>query len=107
MRNYFLCAGMLLIAGCSSPESQINNALIDAGLSKPMASCMAARMADQLSYSQLWKLRSLKNLSPKNLSGADTKTMSIEEFMKNSKSLQDPEILKVITQSGIVCAFTG
>jgi uncharacterized lipoprotein YajG len=102
MRKYFLCAGMLLIAGCSSPESQINNALLDAGLSKPMASCMAARMADQLSYSQLWKLRSLKNLR-----NADAKTMSIEEFMKNSKSLQDPEILKVITQSGIVCAFSG
>ncbi len=93
---------LLLLAGCASPESQIKSALLDAGLSKPMASCMATRMADQLSYAQLWKLRELKNLK-----NADAQSLSIEEFMTNSKSLQDPKIMGIITKSGVICAITG
>ncbi len=93
---------LLLLAGCSSPESQIRNALLDAGLSKSMASCMATRMADQLSYAQLWKLRDLKALK-----NEGAQSMSIDEFIKNSKSLQDPEIMGVVTKSGVICAITG
>jgi hypothetical protein len=103
MNIRLLCSiGLLLLAGCSSPESQIRKALLDAGLSKSMASCMATRMADQLSYAQLWKLRELKSLK-----NADAQSMTIDEFMKNSKSLHDPEIMGVITKSGVICAITG
>ena len=101
-RRLYSSGLLLLLAGCSSPQTQIRSALLDAGLSKPMASCMAIRMADQLSYAQLWKLRDLKNLK-----SSDARSLSVEEFMKNSKSLQDPKIMAVITKSGVICAITG
>ena len=87
------------LASCATPETRIRTALTDAGLNKPMASCMADRMVDRLSLWQLNKLRGLGKLK-----GADTKTLSYREFLKRTKSLQDPEILGVITSSGAVCA---
>ncbi len=98
-----LSSGLLLFgAGCSGPEGQIRSALQEAGLSKPMANCMASRMVERLSFGQLWKLRELKALRDK-----DAKAMSIQDFVKNSKSLQDPEIVSVVSSSALVCAFTG
>ena len=40
------CAALL--AGCATPETRIRNALIEAGLPKPVARCMAGRMVDRL-----------------------------------------------------------
>lgn len=92
----------LAIAGCASPETRIRTALIDAGLSKPMAGCMADRMVDRLSLGQLNKLRGLGKFKDK-----DAKKLSIEEFTKRTKALQDPEILSVVTSSGVVCALSS
>ena len=39
----------LALAGCATPETRIRTALTEAGLSKPVASCMADRMVDRLS----------------------------------------------------------
>jgi hypothetical protein len=93
---------LLFGAGCAGPEGQIRSALLEAGLSKPMANCMAGRMVDRLSFGQLWKLRELKALRDK-----DAKSMTIQDFVKNSKSLQDPEIVSVVSSSALVCAFSG
>ena len=91
--------GALALSSCATPETQIKNALVDAGLSKPMAGCMAERMVDRLSLLQLNKLRGLKKLKE-----ADAQKLSIEEFLKRTKSLQDPEILGVVSSSGAICA---
>ncbi len=93
---------VLGLAACASPESRVRTALLEAGLSKPMANCMAGRMVDRLSLGQLWKLRGLKRMSDKNM-----RDMTIGEFMERSKALQDPEILGVITSSGLVCAVSA
>jgi hypothetical protein len=93
---------LLMATGCAGPEGQIRSALLEAGLSKPMANCMAGRMVDRLSLGQLWKLRELKALRDK-----DAKVMTIQDFVKNSKSLQDPEIVSVVSSSALVCAFSG
>jgi hypothetical protein len=91
--------GALALSSCATPETQIKNALVDAGLSKQMAGCMAERMVDRLSLLQLNKLRGLKKLKE-----ADAQKLSIEEFLKRTKSLQDPEILGVVSSSGAICA---
>jgi hypothetical protein len=87
------------LAACATPETRVRTALIDAGLSKPVASCMADRMVDRLSLIQLNRLSGLKKLR-----GADMRRISVEEFLKRTRSLQDPEILGVVTSSGLICA---
>jgi hypothetical protein len=90
------------LAGCATPETRIRNALVEAGLSKPIAGCMAGRMVDRLSLGQLNKLRGLGKLKEKK-----SRQLSIEEFVKRTKALQDPEILGVVTSSGVICAVAG
>jgi hypothetical protein len=93
-------AATALLSGCATPETRIRTALIDAGLSKPVAGCMAGRMVDRLSLLQLNKLRGLGKLKDKKAS-----QISIEEFVKRTKALQDPEILGVVSSSGLICAL--
>lgn len=90
----------LALAGCATPETRIRTALTDAGLSKPIAGCMADRMVDRLSLFQLNKLNGLKKLQGKKAS-----QITIEEFVKRTKALQDPEILGVVSSSGVICAI--
>jgi type IV pilus biogenesis protein CpaD/CtpE len=89
-----------LLAGCATPETRVRTALTDAGLSKPIATCMADRIVDRLSLIQLNKLSGLKKLRGQNL-----RTLSVDEFLKRTRSLQDPEILKVVSSSGLICAI--
>ena len=91
----------LTLAGCATPETRIRTALVDAGLSQSVAGCMADRMVDRLSLGQLNKLRGLGKLKNKKV-----QQLSIEEFVKRTKALQDPEILSVATSSGLVCALS-
>ena len=92
---------VLALSGCATPETRIRNALIEAGLAKPVAACMADRMVDRLSLGQLNKLRGLGKLKDKSVG-----KLTIEEFVKRTKALQDPEILGVVTSSGIICAVS-
>ena len=50
------------LASCATPETRVRNGLIEAGLSRPMASCMAARMVERLSLLQLRRLDRLSTL---------------------------------------------
>jgi hypothetical protein len=101
--RFFLLAGLALaLTGCATPETRIRSALTNAGLAKPVANCMAGRMVDRLSLWQLNKLRGLEKLKSKNAGN-----VTIEEFVKRTKALQDPEIIGVVTSSGLLCAFRG
>lgn len=91
---------LLALAGCAGPETRVRSALQEAGLSKPMSACMADRMVDRLSIWQLNKLRGLKKLRQ-----ADAGSIGVQEFLKRTRSLQDPEILSVVTSSGVVCTL--
>lgn len=88
-----------LLSACATPETRVRTALIDAGLSKPIAACMADRMVDRLSLIQLNRLSGLKKLR-----GQDMRKVTVDEFLKRTRSLQDPEILGVVTSSGLICA---
>lgn len=88
-----------LLSACATPETRVRTALTDAGLSKPIAACMANRMVDRLSLIQLNRLSGLKKLR-----GQDMRKLTVDEFLKRTRSLQDPEILGVVTSSGLICA---
>lgn len=90
----------LTLSGCASPETRIRNALVEAGLSKTVAGCMADRMVDRLSLGQLNKLRGLGKLQDKR-----GQKLSIAEYVARTKALQDPEIVSVVTSSGVMCAI--
>jgi len=90
---------LLALSACATPETRIRTALMDAGLSQPIAACMADRMVDRLSLVQLNKLNGLKKLR-----GQDMRKVTVEEFLRRTRSLQDPEILGVATSSGLICA---
>ena len=94
-----VAASALALSACATPETRVRTALMDAGLSKPIASCMADRTVDRLSLIQLNKLSGLKKLRNK-----DVRKLSVDEFLKRTKSLQDPEILGVVSSSGLICA---
>ena len=78
------------LAGCATPETRVRNGLMSAGLSAPVSACMADRMVDRLSLGQL------NNRNPGDV--------TFKEFVKQTRSLQDPEIVGVVTSSGLVCA---
>jgi type IV pilus biogenesis protein CpaD/CtpE len=99
MRIALVATAALSLSACATPETRVRTALMDAGLSKPIASCMADRMVDRLSLIQLNRLSGLKKLR-----GQDIRKVTVDEFLKRTRSLQDPEILGVVTSSGLICA---
>jgi hypothetical protein len=92
-------AASLALSSCATPETRVRTALMDAGLSQPIAACMADRMVDRLSLIQLNKLNGLKKLR-----GQDMRKVTVEQFLRRTRALQDPEILGVATSSGLICA---
>ncbi len=92
-----------LLAGCaSSYESRIASRLTDAGLSRPMAGCMAERMVDRLSRSQLKQLAHFgKGL------GKDARNMTLGEIAQRFNAIGDPQIVEVVTRAGLGCAISA
>ncbi len=98
---FFISAAALTLSACATPETRVRTALTRAGLSKPVAGCMAERMVDRLSLWQLNKLSKLGKLKEKKI-----QSMTMEEFVKRTKALQDPEILAVVSSSAVACALS-
>lgn len=92
---------LLLLSACATPETRLRNGLIEAGLSKGIATCMAERMVDRLSLVQLRRLSALGSLDDKPL-----RELSPEQFFRKVRALRDPEILGVTTTSAAICAFS-
>lgn len=104
MRFVAMSAAFALLSACASPspETRIRTALMDAGLDRPVASCMAERLVDRLSIGQLRKLSSLSKLRER-----DLRVMTVEEFLHRTRALGDPQILRVVTSAGIGCAIAA
>ena len=60
MRLRLLLLALLTLSACAMPESRLRAGLVEAGLSEPLAACMAERMVDRLSLTQLRRLADLK-----------------------------------------------
>lgn len=93
-------AALVLLAGCATPEQQVRAGLIDAGLSPPLAACMADRMVERLNLLQLRRIGRLGELRD-----ANVRELSVEQFLHRARALGDPEILAVMTTSAGICAI--
>lgn len=102
MYRLTLLLPVLALAACTTPETKVRNSLMKAGLSEHMASCMAGRMVDRLSMSQLRRLSSLSAIKQDNLG-----KMTLDELIYRTRALQDPEMLRVVTASGFRCAIVN
>ena len=98
MRLAALGCATLALAACSTPEARVRSGLINAGLSEPMAACMAERMVDRLSLIQLRRLGDLPN-------ARDERGMA--GFLHRVRALRDPEIWGVSSAAAAVCAVRG
>jgi hypothetical protein len=76
---------LLTLSACATPETRVRTALMNAGLSKPIAACMADRMVDRLSLIKLNKLNGLKKLR-----GQDMRKVTVEEFLRRTRALARP-----------------
>ncbi len=91
----------LALAACATPENRVKTALLQAGLSEPVSACMADRMTDRLSISQLKKLAAAgKGAGP-------VGQMSLSELSTRVRAIGDPQIVSVVTSAGIGCAIAS
>lgn len=92
-------APLLLIAlslsACAVPEARLRTGLVNAGLPRPLAACMAERMVDRLSLAQLMRIADLPKAR---------EAESVDKFLRRIRSLGDPEIVAVATSSAALCA---
>ncbi len=93
-------AAALSLTACATPEQRVRSGLIDAGLSLPMATCMAERMIDRLSLLQLRRIGRLGDLRDANM-----RELSADQFLHRARAIGDPEILAVMTTSAGICAI--
>ena len=100
MRILLAALPLLALAACATPETRVRTSLIDAGVPKPIATCMAQRMVDRLSLGQLQKLSRLSGVTRERLG-----TLTVAELLRRTRALGDPEILGVVTTAGLGCAI--
>ena len=91
----FLPLSLLLMAGCATPETRLRNGLVEAGLSEPLAGCMAGRMVDRLSLMQLRRLADLEHAG---------RAESLDAWLDRVRALRDPEIWTITAAAAGLCA---
>ena len=102
MRPIVFLLPLLALAACATPESRVRTALINAGLSRPVSTCMAQRMVDRLSIGQLQRLSRLSDLR-----GQRIGDLTVGELLRKLRGLGDPEIVQVVTTAGLGCAIAS
>ena len=85
----------LALSGCVEriAESRVRSALVESGLSEQTSACMAHRMVDRLTISQLRKLQALRG--PKR---------SLADYVLAVRKVGDREVLEVTASSAALCA---
>lgn len=94
---------LLALAGCATTkQAQVRSALLEAGLSEPMANCMAEPLGKELSVGQLKSLQRVAKL-------ADTSPARLtqKQVMDLLKRDLDPETVGVVVRAGIGCFVRG
>ena len=83
------------LSGCVEKiaEHKVRAALVDAGLSRDTSDCMARRMVDQLTISQLRKLQALQG-----------EKRSVLDYVAAVRRVGDAQVFKVTAAAGAVCA---
>ncbi len=93
----------LALVACAQPfEGRVASRLADAGLSRPMADCMAKRWVDRLNLLQLQKISSLsEDLGRERSRGK----LTLTGFVDRVRAVNDPEVFQVVSTSAAACAF--
>ena len=103
MRAFIFLPLVLALGACAtSYESRLRSSFMDAGLSRPVSDCMAERLVDRLSERQIRDLVRLTGVRDRNV-----RNMTVEEFLRRSRALVDPEIFAAVTRVGLGCAIAG
>jgi len=94
-------ASLLALAGCTQAvaEGRLRSALEGAGLSPNQADCMAGRMVDRLTISQL---RKLEALGPRD--GEPRRPTNLSGFVERVRRVGDAEVIAVTASSAGLCA---
>lgn len=95
MMRIGLTLALALLASCAVPEARLRAGLVNAGLSEPMAACMAERMVDRLSLAQLRRIGDLPYARGER---------TVAGFLHRMRALRDTEILTVSSAAAAVCA---
>ena len=97
-----ILAAAFALAGCSTLyENRIESSLVDAGLSPPVAACLAERMVDRLSRRQLHDIGRLAG------GGRAARDMNLRQFLRHYRAALDPKVYSVLTRAGLRCALAG
>ena len=103
MRGKVLLIPVLALAACAQPfEGRVASRLADAGLSRPMADCMAKRWVDRLSLVQLQKISSVADDLGKER--AQDK-LTVVRFGERVRAVDDPEVFQIVSSSAAACAL--
>ncbi|TPE58747.1 hypothetical protein FJQ54_17020 [Sandaracinobacter neustonicus] len=105
MRSFSLplIALPLLLGACATTkEAQVRSALTEAGMSEPMAACMAEPMGKELSVGQLKSLQRVAKLV--NTSPAKLSQKQVMDLLKRDL---DPETVGVVLRAGLGCFVRG
>lgn len=81
-------------------EDRVRTALLDTGVPQPMAECMAPRLVDRLSISQL---RKLERLGPSE--GETRIPLSTGEAMARLRRVDDREAVETVVTTAGGCGF--
>ena len=76
-------------------EARLRAGLVNAGLPRPLAACMAERMVDRLSLAQLSRIGDLPRAGS---------SVSVAQFLRRIRALGDTDILAVSSSSAALCA---
>lgn len=92
---------LLALAGCNAAyESRIETSLTRAGLSAPAAACVAERMVDQLSKSEIRAIGRLGGKARERPEG-----MGLAEFLARHRGELDTRTYGVLARAGVACAL--
>lgn len=102
MRRFALLVALPL-AACAQPfEGRVASLLAEAGLSRPMADCMARRWVDRLN---LLQLRKISDLSEDLRRERSQQRLTVARFIERVRQVDDPEIVQVVSSSVFACAL--
>lgn len=101
----FAVLSALFVAACAQPfEGRVASRLAEAGLSRPMADCMAKRWVSRLNVGQLQKISSLSEDLKRE---RGQRRLTIGRFIERVREVNDPEVFEVVSSSTALCALGG
>ena len=94
---------LLGLSACAQAfEGRVATRLAEAGLSRPMADCMAERWVERLNLVQLQKISGAADELQQDRGKG---RLTVGRFIERIRAIGDPEIYGVVSSSSLVCAL--